>query len=125
MLDINLIVSKNIMDLMKKSNTSRNDLAKVIGVSEQIMGNILDGTRLVSVAELRTIADYYHITVDELMQNSENDGGVDVVRAFMGKVSTESAKEAIRIADELADMIIFHAKVRVNAKTMSQPWEIW
>lgn len=124
MLDINLIVSKNIMDLMKKSNTSRNDLAKVIGVSEQIMGNILDGTRLVSVAELRTIADYYHITVDELMQNSENDGGVDVVRAFMGKVSTESAKEAIRIADELADMIIFHAKVRVNAKTMSQPWEI-
>jgi len=39
------------------------------------------------------------------------------------KVNSNSAKEALDIAGELADLIIFHATVRENAKKMSETWE--
>ena len=42
----------------------------------------------------------------------------------MGKVGSEEAREALRTADKLADMIIFHANVRENAKVMSEKWEM-
>lgn len=46
------------------------------------------------------------------------------MRAFMGKVDSQEAREALATADELADMIIFHANVRENAAAMSETWEM-
>ena len=37
---------------------------------------------------------------------------------------SEQARQALKDIDELADLIVFHAKVRENAKIMSKPWEI-
>lgn len=48
----------------------------------------------------------------------------DAIHTLISKVKTDLAKEAIRTADELADMIIFHAKVRENVKIMKQPWDM-
>ena len=36
---------------------------------------------------------------------------------------TRELEQALKDIDELADLIIFHAKVRENAKIMSEPWE--
>ena len=41
----------------------------------------------------------------------------------MGIVESEEAKEALRIADKLSDMIIFHKKVRENGNAMIDLWE--
>lgn len=48
----------------------------------------------------------------------------DTIHTLISKVKTDLAKEAIRTADELADMIIFHAKVRENVKIMKQSWDM-
>ena len=37
---------------------------------------------------------------------------------------SEQARQALKDIDELADLIIFHAKVRENAEIMSKPWEM-
>lgn len=37
---------------------------------------------------------------------------------------SEQARLALKDIDELADLIIFHAKVRENAEIMSKPWEM-
>ena len=124
MVDINIVVANNIMAQMKMHTTKQIDLANAIHVSKQIMSKMLSGSRLISVAELHKIADYFHITMDDLLQNSEETTEVDVMRAFMGKVGSEEAREALRTADKLADMIIFHANVRENAKVMSEKWEM-
>lgn len=124
MTDINVIVANNIMDQMKRHNTKQIDLANAIQVSKQIMSKMLNGSRLISVAELRKIADYFHVTMDDLLKKPVESADVDVVRAFMGEVSSEAAREALRTADKLADMIIFHANVRENAKIMSEKWEM-
>ena len=122
--DINVIVASNIIDLMKKNKTKQIDLAETIGVSKQIMSKMLNGSRMISIAELHKIAEYYHVKMDDLMNAPTESNSDNVVRAFMGKVNTEAAKEALQDVDELADMIIYHAKVRENAKIMSQTWEM-
>ena len=124
MVDINVVVAKNIMDQMKKHNTKQIELANAIGVTKQIMSKMLNGSRLISIAELRKIADYYHVQTDDLMREPAVSYDTNVVRAFMGKVNSDAAREALRTADELADMIIFHANVRENAKEMSETWEM-
>ena len=124
MADINIVVANNIIDQMKKHNMKQIDLANAIGVSKQIMSKVLNGSRLISIAELHKIADYFHVKMDDLLQSSAESGEVDVIRAFMGKVGSEAAREALHTADELADLIIFHANVCENAKVMSETWEM-
>lgn len=124
MVDINVVVINNIMDQMKKHHMKQIDLANAIGVSKQIMSKMLNGSRLISVAELHKIADYFRIRMDDLMKVPAESSEMDAMRAFMGKVGSEAAREALHTADELADMIIFHANVRENAKVMSETWEM-
>ena len=124
MVDINVVVADNIMDQMKKHDTKQIELANAIGVTKQIMSKMLNGSRLISIAELRKIADYYHVQTDDLMKESAVSYDTNVVWAFMGKVNSDAAREALRTADELADMIIFHANVRENAKAMFETWEM-
>ena len=124
MVDINVVVVNNITDQMNKNNTKQIDLANAIGVTKQAMSKMLNGSRMISIAELRKIADYFHVSVDNLMEASAVTCEENVVKAFMGKVNTEAAREALRTVDELADMIIYHADVRENAKVMSQTWEM-
>ena len=122
--DINVIVVNNIIDLMKKNRTKQIDLAETIGVSKQIMSKMLNGSRMISIAELHKIAEFYRVKMDDLMNAHAESHGENVVKAFMGKVNTEAAKEALQDVDELADMIIYHANVRENAKIMSGTWEM-
>ena len=124
MVDINVVVADNIMDQMKKHDTKQIELANAIGVTKQIMSKMLNGSRLISIAELRKIADYYHVQTDDLLKEHAVSYDTNVVRAFMGKVNSDAAREALRTADELADMIIFHANVRENAKAMFETWEM-
>ena len=124
MVDINVVVANNIMDQMRIHNTKQIELANAIGVTKQIMSKMLNGSRLISIAELRKIADYYHVQTDDLMKEPAETYNTDAVRAFMGKVNSSAARDALRTADELADMIIFHANVRENAKEMSETWEM-
>lgn len=37
---------------------------------------------------------------------------------------TRELEQVFKDIDELADLIIFHAKVRENAEIMSEPWEM-
>lgn len=124
MVDINVVVANNIVDQMKKTNTKQIDLANAIGVTKQIMSKMLNGSRMINIVELHKIADYFHVRMDDLMEATAASCDGNVVKAFMGKVNSDAAREALYTVDELADMIVFHANVRENAKIMSETWEI-
>jgi len=124
MVDINIVVANNIVDQMKKNNTKQIDLAKAIGVTKQVMSKMLNGSRMISIVELHKIAGYFRVQMDDLMRTPILPGNENVVKAFMGKVNSEAAREALETIDELADMIIYHANVRENKKVMSETWEM-
>ena len=124
MTDINEIVTRNIMAQMKAHKTKQTELADAIGVTKQTMSKMLNGSRLISIAELQKIANYFHVRADLLMKAPSAENEANVIRAFKGEVGTEAARKALSIADELADMIIFHARVRENTRVMSDTWEM-
>ena len=47
-----------------------------------------------------------------------------VIQSLINRAKSNSAKQAICTADELADLIIFHARVRENAEIMRQIWDM-
>ncbi|MDY2628767.1 MAG: helix-turn-helix domain-containing protein [Lachnospiraceae bacterium] len=124
MVDMNAVITKNIMIQLNKQNKKQTELAEGIGVTRQVVNKILNGSRMVNAIELHRIADYFNISMEELVSTPCEAKETNVVRVFMGQVKTDAAREALAIADELADMILFHAKVRENSKAMMETWEI-
>lgn len=124
MMDVNVIVANNVMNLMRESGKKQIDLANELGVSKQTVSKMLSGSRMINIVELKKIAEWFHVRMEDLMDAHDQPREGNVVMAFMGKVNTEAAREALKTVDELADMIIFHANARENAVAMSKTWEI-
>lgn len=110
MIDINEIIANNIAILRKQI-----DLAEVGGKQIKL------SARTMNAGELRDIAKYLGITVDKLTCPSAIRG--DAISRIMGKVHTDSAREALDIADKLSDMILFHKTVRESGTEMMKPWK--
>ena len=123
MVDINTIIAGNIFVLLKKQNKKQTDLADALGTTKQTVNKMLNGTRMITAAELKSIADYLGVKMEELTRISAVQTDTDVVHVFMGKVQSEQAKQALEIADELSDMILFHKKVRENGNALMTAWE--
>ncbi|MDO4169941.1 MAG: hypothetical protein Q4D45_08565 [Lachnospiraceae bacterium] len=61
--------------------------------------------------------------MEELTRIQAKTVDTDIVHAFMGKVNSEQAKNALAIADKLSDMILFYSKVRENGTEMMEAWD--
>lgn len=58
--------------------------------------------------------------MNDIMRKSEEDRAI---QNMLNRARSPAAKEAITIAVDLADRIIFHAQVRKNGKEMMKPFE--
>ncbi len=123
MLDANVMIATNIVEILKKQNKKQIDLAKALDTNKQTISKMLNGSRMINAIELKQIADFLGVKMEELTKIPENPIDSDIIHAFMGKVESEEAKEALLIADRLSDMILFHNRVRKNGTAMSEPWE--
>lgn len=121
MIDMNTIIANNIMNYLKKQNKKQTDMAKGIGTTKQTVNKMLNGSRMINAIELKMIADFLGVKMEELTQMSEVKEG-NVVHAFMGKVTSQQAKNALTTADKLSDMILFHSRVRENGTLMMEEW---
>lgn len=110
MIDMNEIIANNIAILSKQADLAGGKQTKL-------------GVRTMNAGELRDIAKYLGTTMDKLTCIPANTSDTNISRAFMGKVQTDSAREALLIADKLSDMILFHKTVRENGTEMMKPWK--
>lgn len=125
MIEMNAMIANNILTLLKKTGTKQNDLAAALDISKQTMSKMLGGSRAINAVELMQIATFFKVKMEDLTRLPDTPAtvGNNAVRAFMGSFESAAARQALEIADELADMIIFHAQVRHNAEEMMQPWK--
>ena len=123
MVGMNATISNNVLTLLKQNGKKQNDLAEVLGISKQVMSNMLSGSRMINAIELHQIADYFHVSMESLMKSPVDVNNVNAVHAFMGEVKTTAARKSLEIADEVADMLLFYARMRSNAEEMDQAWE--
>lgn len=120
MADMNMMIANNIMNCLKKQNKRQTDVAEAIGTTKQTVNKMLNGSRMIHATELKKIAEFLGVKMEELTQMPEVIQEENVVRAFMGKVTSQQAKDALTIADRLSDMILFHRRVRENAMLMME-----
>lgn len=122
MVDMNTIIANNIMNCLKKQKKKQTDLAEGIGTTKQTVNKMLNGSRMIHATELKNIADYLGVKMDELTRMPNVVQDKNVVHVFMGKVASQQAKDALLIADKLSDMILFHSRVRENGAVMMEAW---
>lgn len=122
MVDMNMIIANNILTCLKKQNRKQTDMADAIGTTKQTVNKMLNGSRMINAIELKKIADYLGVKMDELTRIPDIVQEENVVHAFMGKVASQQAKDALEIADKLSDMILFHSRVRENGTAMMKTW---
>lgn len=123
MVNMNEIISNNIINIMKQNGKKQIDLAGYLGVSKQIISKMLSGVRVINAVELQKIAEFLSVSMESLVKIPGIIPETNAVKAFMGRVESTEAKEGLKIADEIADMICFYARTRENAEKMLQPWE--
>jgi transcriptional regulator with XRE-family HTH domain len=123
MMDVNLLIANNILAILKKQGRKQAELADGIGVSRATMSKMLNGGRSINAVELKKIADFLNSSMDTIMSIPEISMETDAIHAFMGKVETPDAREALKVADKVSDLIVFHTRVRKNGNKMLHPVE--
>lgn len=123
MVNMNEVISRNIMDLIRTTGKKQIELANHLGVSKQVMSKMMSGARVINAVELHQIAEYFSVSMERLVEVPAQMEEINVVRAFMGKVESQEARDALEIADKIADMICFYARAKSNAQEMMQTWE--
>ncbi len=123
MVDMNAMIASNILAILKQQNKKQIDLAEALQTNKQTVSKMLNGTRMINAIELKQIADFLGVKMEELTKIQGNTVDTDIVHAFMGKVESKQAKNALKIADTLSDMILFHSRVRENGAVMMEAWD--
>lgn len=123
MVNASEIISNNIMNIMKQNGKKQIDLAEYLGVSKQVVSKMLTGGRMINAIELQKISEFLGTAMESLVKRPEILKETNAIKAFMGKVETQEAKDGLVIADEIANLICFYARTRENAEEMMKPWE--
>ena len=123
MVDMNMIIAENILHLLKHQNRKQTELADSIGTNKQTINKMLNGSRMINAIELKKIADFLDVKMEELTKIPKAPIERDIVHVFMGKVDSEQARTALKTADMLSDMILFHKRVRENGAAMTEAWD--
>ena len=61
MIGMNATISNNVLKMLKQNGKKQNELAEALGISKQVMSNMLSGTRMINAIELHQIADFFHV----------------------------------------------------------------
>lgn len=123
MVNVNEIISNNIMNIMKQNDKKQVDLAGYLGVSKQVTSKMLSGARMINAIELQKFAEFLNVSMESLVKVPQVIPETNTVKAFMGKVESQEAKDGLAIADEIANLICFYARTHENTIEMMQPWE--
>jgi hypothetical protein len=78
---------------------------------------------MINAIELKRIAEFLGVKMEDLTRIPKKSIERDGIHVFMGKVDSEQAKTALKTADILSDMILFHKKVRENGTAMMEAWD--
>lgn len=123
MIDMNRMIAGNILTILRQQNKKQIDLAEALQTNKQTISKMLNGARMINAVELKQIAEFLGVRMEELVKVQRNEMDTDLAHAFMGKVDSEQARNALEIADKLSDMILFHRKVRENGSAMMEVWD--
>ena len=119
--DMNDIIGENITEVLREKGKTVEELAEALNLSITGVRHMLWGIQNINGPLLNAIAVYLGIERARLVRIPSNIMDRDIMGLFESRVSSENGKHAIRLADEISDMILFHSRVRKNGEQMMHP----
>lgn len=123
MVDMNIVIGRNINHYLTQKSRKQTELANFLGVPRQTVNKMINGARMINAAELKQIAEFCNTTMEALTTIPPNYEETDVLHVFMGQVKTEAARETIKDIDVLIDLVLFHSRVKENGEAMLEELE--
>ncbi len=108
MVSLNNVVGVRIQKRLDEIGKTQADLAKDIDVSRQIVNKIIHGRKNITLEEIKMIADILGMRLEDLVKEPGKEKEEDPIIAFMGEVDTEEARDGLKIAKKVMDLILFH-----------------
>ena len=117
MLKIDEIIAHNVEKILKQKKMKQNELADAMKISRSTMREIMDGGKVITLALQNKIS----VKVKDLLSmDSYNGVSQNVIPVLIEQVHTDNAKNAINIADELSEYILFYRNAVDNGKKMEK-----
>lgn len=92
-----------LKELREKKKISQRELAKLLGFSQGTVGNWESGIRKPTFKTLYKLADYFNVSVDYLMGNTDNPQGFVVSYRNVPPLTNEEQEEINRLNAEHYD----------------------
>lgn len=118
-MELNEIVANNLIELRKHNNLTQQDFADAIGFSDKSISKWERGLAVPTVDILIKIADYYGLTVNDLI--AEN--AIEIYKAKNEKAGEESRKISILIL-LIAVVWLFATAIFVNG-VINEQHDLW
>ena len=64
--DINMIIARNTLTILKKQNKKQVDLAEALQTNKQTISKMLNGARMINAIELKQVSDFLGVKMEEL-----------------------------------------------------------
>jgi hypothetical protein len=61
--------------------------------------------------------------MEKLMEETAERNNNNIFHAFMSEVKTYPARKSLGISDDMANLVLFYARIRDNAEEMEKAWE--
>ena len=111
MTSLNNRVGIRIQKRLDELGKTQADLAKELDVSRQIVNKIIHGRKNVTLEEIKLIADLLGMGLEDLVKDVGIEKEEDPIISFMGEVDTDEARNGLKKAKKVMDMILFHRDI--------------
>ena len=118
-MDYAKIIGSNIRYVRKRRGLTIDDFAKVIGMAPGFLGLIERGQRGTSVKNMVAIAEFFDISLDDLITKDLSNGGADM--KDMENTRSAKARRALRslVSSLTEDEIVFITSVIKSMNKMN------
>lgn len=117
-MDTNMIIGNNIRRLLKERNIKQTELAAALDTNKQTVSKMIYGNRMISAIELRKIASFLGVSMEEIIRIEIEPGEDGINSVLLGRMDLSRGNNAINIADQISDLIIFHSEMKRNSMEM-------
>ena len=110
---LDFIIGKRIQNRLEELGMTQSQLADMLDTSRQVINKLVHGRKSITVKEIHLIAEALQMKPEELIQedNVETEEK-EPIMAFMGEVKSETAKEGLKKAQKIMDIILFHRDIQ-------------
>jgi transcriptional regulator with XRE-family HTH domain len=108
MISLNQLVGTKIQKELNDIGWSQADLAEKLNTSRQIINKIVHGRKKITIEEIKDIADILNVNIKDLTTRTVKEEDTDPIMVFMGQVKTEDARNGLKHANQIMDLMIFH-----------------